>query len=1143
MKRIPLTVVLATVLVAVLPTPMGDARVAAEAAHPGSFAGAAASQQAEERKEIKLRFATFDPLAEGPPPIPEPLGAPPGSDVYLVQLTMQPRDDLKNRMRALGARIFFYVPDHAYIVRMSDEVREGVEGLPFVRWVGPYHPAYKLQEELVDRLTQPVPEAAPAVVPRYSLMVLERGGETQGIVAEEIRRLGGTVELTSDQGFRLEASLDDGQLLAIIRLGEILFIDQWMLPADDMNIVRQISGADFIETIAGYTGQGVRGEVMDSRLRTTHQDFQAMPPIIHAGNNLPTGSCFAGGDGHGTCVYGIVFGDGTGDATARGLLPNGQGIYADRSFVANRYTHTAELVDPTDQFRAVFQTNSWGDGLTMNYTTVSAEMDDILFLNDILVTQSQSNAGTQNSRPQAWAKNIVSVGGIIHQNTLTRADDTWGGGASIGPAADGRIKPDLSHFYDMTWTTSSTGDAAYTNFGGTSGATPITAGHFGLMFQMWADGVFSGGPGAGGDVFDSRAHMTTAKALMLNTAFQYNFSGTGADLTRTHQGWGMADLQNTYELARQHQWQLPLLIDETAVLAPGDTDSYSLDVGADDCFLNATMTYADPMGNPAATQARINDLSLRLTSPGGTIYWGNNGLLTGTLSTSGGTSNTIDTVENVILDDAEIGTWTIEVLGDEIVEDAHPETGATDADYALVVTKCAELDAEVVSLAVLNPPSEILVNQNVPITVEAVVRNNGPGGPSPAAFEVTINAVAPPDCVVVGPTQVVVPVSLAPGPSTVVQAQFTIRCLAPSFHTFEFEARIDPLDPDVRDTNPSNNVRATSLTVGVVQQVLKTVTAIGFDLPHLRAVIDPVEPGEPMVGVGLLAAPWAAAGNRPLPWARTLNPLPGIAQCADAAGHVPQPAHGNWTNPRDPITLVVPDPGTPVTLAVDDLDCSSDNVNIDKTVRLTVLSGGCTFGGSATTSQVRVEAEVPGWNLQSTPVVFANALTFADTNCTIRVDVIKEPHDIHFELLGHPTGTIEVVLVAGKEGRMTGGGTVVGAGVRYSHGFHVRCEGRPNNLQINWAAGTRFHLERLTASVCFDAPGIDEGNPNAGFDTFVANGVGRRNGVANTPIWFHLTDAGEPGTNTDRAEFSIGGGPIVSGLLRSGNHQAHRSGP
>ena len=51
------------------------------------------------------------------------------------------------------------------------------------------------------------------------------------------------------------------------------------------------------------------------------------------------------------------------------------------------------------------------------------------------------------------------------------------------------LKPDLAHFYDSVHTTTSTNNTAYTtSFGGTSAATPITAGHFGLFFQMWQIG-------------------------------------------------------------------------------------------------------------------------------------------------------------------------------------------------------------------------------------------------------------------------------------------------------------------------------------------------------------------------------------------------------------------------------------------------------------------------------------------------------------------------------------------------------------------------------------------------------------------------------------------------------------------------------
>jgi uncharacterized repeat protein (TIGR02543 family) len=138
-------------------------------------------------------------------------------------------------------------------------------------------------------------------------------------------------------------------------------------------------------------------------------------------------------------------------------------------------------------------------------------------------------------------------------------------------------------------------------------------------------------------------------------------------------------------MASAHNWSFTVLIDESAVIAPLQTHTYNVDVdGAQP--LKATLVYADPPGVPGAGVHRINDLSLKVTSPGSTVYWGNNGLNTGVWSTSGGSSNTIDTVENVYIQNPASGTWVIQVLADEVVEDGHVETGAIDADYALVVS-------------------------------------------------------------------------------------------------------------------------------------------------------------------------------------------------------------------------------------------------------------------------------------------------------------------------------------------------------------------------------------------------------------------------------------------------------------------------
>jgi hypothetical protein len=624
---------------------------------------AASAAAAEPAQYIRLATGTFDPVATGIRITGERVGL----QAYLLQVRAPLSDTQRASLRELGVRLGPYVPDLAYVVRMDDATRKAVERLGFVRWVGDYLPADKLDESSAV--------TALAGVGRYLITLVERDTGDQRAVAGRITDLGGALDVVSASGQDVVATLRPEQVAAVTRLPEVLSVGALSAPEYDMNTSREASGANFVETVGGYRGQGVRGEVMDGGLRTTHQEFQARPPVAHGPNSTNTG--------HGTSTYGEIFASGV-SATRRGVLPMGQGIFATNN-KSDRYGHTAELVNPAGPYRAVFQSNSWGSSLTTSYTSISAAMDTIVFDHDILICQSQSNAGTRSSRPQAWAKNVLSVGGQFHRNTLSRTDDTWGGGASIGPAADGRIKPELSNYYDQIDTTSSTSNTSYTtSFGGTSGATPITCGNAGLMFQMWADGVFDGGPGKARDVFTSRPHASTAKALLINTASQYPFTGTTSDMTRTHQGWGTVNVRTLYETAQAGGFRMPILVNETDLLQNGQTRRYTVTRnGTQPLF--ATMVYTDPAGTPSAARARVNDLTLRVTAPNGTVYFGNNGLSSGVWSTPGGSANVVDTVENVFVQTPAAGTWTVDVIASQVVADGHRETTATDADFALVV--------------------------------------------------------------------------------------------------------------------------------------------------------------------------------------------------------------------------------------------------------------------------------------------------------------------------------------------------------------------------------------------------------------------------------------------------------------------------
>ncbi|MEZ6037456.1 MAG: S8 family serine peptidase [Planctomycetota bacterium] len=624
--------------------------------------------------ELALRFARFDPL-RGEPEIPAALRAGAAQRLWIVQRGAASSEALRAAVRAVGGEVLGHLPENAFVVRADAGAIDALRG-PAVRWAGRYHPAYRLERELQQAVLSGASGAF-----RINVVVADKHRDKPALAAA-VQRLGGEVLDEHVGSLLLEVQVPGAALAALAGLDEVLWIDRASDIAFDMDNARVQGGGNYVETQAGYSGQGVNAHVYEG-IEATHYDFSGGVVNVMSGGGVQD---------HGHATAGIVWGNGTSNAAVRGMAPDCGKFFTDmNSASGSRWQVFQELVN----VRQVSHTTaSWGNTRTLYYSSISADSDDAVFDHDLTWTQSQSNAGDQPSRPQAWAKNPFSVGGVRHYNNSNPADDAWAMGGSTGPAYDGRIKPEICAYYDSIGTSDRTGADGYTandwyaSFGGTSGATPIVAGHDVLAIQMFTDDAATPGVGPfgnalrvpGGTRHQNRPHFPTLKALMVASATQYAFDPSSWNNRREHQGFGFPSLRTMWDRRAE-----TTIVDETEVVQEGEARRWDVVVAPGQASLKVVLDYADPAGNPAAAKALVNDLSLRVTAPDGTQYWGNHGLWQGNWSVAGGTENHVDPLECVLVPLPQPGVWHVDVKATEVAVDGHVETPAVDADFALVI--------------------------------------------------------------------------------------------------------------------------------------------------------------------------------------------------------------------------------------------------------------------------------------------------------------------------------------------------------------------------------------------------------------------------------------------------------------------------
>ena len=296
--------------------------------------------------------------------------------------------------------------------------------------------------------------------------------------------------------------------------------------------------------------------------------------------------------------------------------------------------------------------------------------------------------GYTSSDPYQSGQTCGSMGG---QNILGTAGQRWGFPAnplfsdvtagnqeqmapfsSRGPTDDGRIKPDI--VAPGTWILSSYsgmhqegyGDPTnpqnglyqsdgwgmpvndeYKYFGGTSMSNPLAAGAATITRDYYQK------------AHSHSASAALVKATLINSAVDMlDENNDGADdndypIPNSHEGWGRINVNKATDGSLSY-------VDNSAGIGTSGSAVYQYNHDGSGPF-KVSLVWSDYPSTEAAASNLVNDLDLVVTAPGGATYRGNN--FSNGWSQTGGSADDVNNVENVYVQAAAAGTWTVQVSG------------------------------------------------------------------------------------------------------------------------------------------------------------------------------------------------------------------------------------------------------------------------------------------------------------------------------------------------------------------------------------------------------------------------------------------------------------------------------------------------
>ena len=541
---------------------------------------------------VSLPGKSFDPVIS---PRKETVGynARPESGYYIVQFGGVVTDDWLNDLRSAGIEILQYVPHQAFLVYGNSDAIAMAATYSRVRWVG----RYLADEKIPPVLAEQIRAVAEDRIPRagisdltisndgravFDIAVFSRA-DVDAVASQICSQFSGTdpqiVRLPNNFFNLVRVELPIDNVADVANVPDVVRIDASGVRQAEDERSDQIVAGNYSSTSTvnppgydplaqfGVDGSGVTVAVVDDGVNIPgNGGFYLTASNTSNGNTRGAATGATTGHGHlnasiiaGSTPFGAL--DPLGYNYGLGVAPKSNilnipllvsGYSADFTTLYDDVVTTSGV----NGVRATISNNSWGSlPNNMNaYDSMAAEFDGYArdssmagTIDPLLLIFSAGNSGPSGlslTRPKV-AKNIIAVGNSESLRTElggTDADniDDLNSSSSRGPAADGRVKPDV--IAPGSYITGSRAgacgslvsclDANHVSGIGTSFAAPHVTGAAALFTQFWRSSNVGQTPSP-----------AMVKAAIINSAQEMNGSGTITPIPNGDEGWGRLEYE------------------------------------------------------------------------------------------------------------------------------------------------------------------------------------------------------------------------------------------------------------------------------------------------------------------------------------------------------------------------------------------------------------------------------------------------------------------------------------------------------------------------------------------------------------------------------------------------------------------------